>query len=71
VENWREGRKAFSLNHAATIMLSFSAKVRHDVVHLFLYMHYLLILDRHDHVPRTDEGDRTEGVREALPGSTG
>jgi hypothetical protein len=45
--------------------------VRHDVVHLFLYMHYLLVLDRHDDVPWIDEGGRAEGVREALPGSTG
>ncbi len=27
-------------------MLSFNSKVRHDVVH-FIYMHYLLVLDRH------------------------
>ncbi len=40
------------------------------VVH-FIYMHYLLVLDRHDDVSCTDGGDRTEGVREALPCSSG
>ena len=45
-------------------------QVRHDVVHL-IYMHYLLVLDRHDDVSCTDKGGRTEGGREARPGSTG
>jgi len=34
-------------------------------------MHYLLVLDRHDDVPCTDVGGRTEGDRKALLGSTG
>ena len=32
----------------------FALYVRHDVVH-FTYMHCLLVLDRHDDVPCTDE----------------
>ena len=39
-------------------------KVRHDVVH-FVYMHYVLVLDRHGDVPRTDEGIGGKGSQQA------
>ena len=53
-----------------SVTSSFLRQVRHDVVH-FIYMHCLLALDRHDDVPCTDGGDRTEGGREAQLGSNG